>query len=208
MTTQPLRTAYRRFTASDGEELSYTLWSRGPVSECRTLVLVLHGIGFHSGPYSVVAESVHEPDALFAGLDFRGHGRSGGVRGELPSLRRMLLDIDEWVHCLRSSYPARRTFLIGESLAGPYASLYATQKPGGLGGLVLVAPAVLVSWRQLLHANTLRSLLGLWRGLSSASVNLSGSRLTVGSKGLGFSRERLGGTLTLGVLATSESGTL
>ncbi len=197
MTASTIAATYQRFAASDGVELAYTLWSREPLSERRSLVLVLHGIGFHSEPYSVIAENLDIPGALFAGLDYRGHGRSGGVRGALPSPERIVCDIEEWIRHLESSYPASQKILIGESMSGPYAVLYAARNPGKLSGLALVAPAVLLGRRQIFHLDTLKALVSLARSPSSSSVDLDGWRLTAASDSSGFVGGRRGDPLSI-----------
>ena len=181
-----------RFTASDGLELSYTLWNRDPGTECRTLVLILHGIGFHSEPYLVIAENVHTPETVFAGLDFRGHDRSGGVRGELPPLRRMIQDIAEWVRHLQSSYAEAPTFLIGESMSGPYAVLYASENQQDLDGLILIAPAVLAS-RRVVYLGCQRWL----SSRSSTSIDLTDRKLLDSPLDSGFFSQRLEDPLSL-----------
>ena len=189
--------------ASDGEQLSYTAWHREPMRQCHTLVLVLHGIGFHSAPYRVVAENIARPGTLCAGLDLRGHGRSGGVRGEMAPLKRILQDIDDWRRDLMHLAPSPETFLIGESMSGPYAALYSARNPGALKGLVLVAPAMLLSWRQLLHRDTASFLFRAAFRPSSASVDLIGWRLEVSSGDRGFVQQRRSDSMGLDVVGRS-----
>ena len=90
-----LRSETRRFATSDGSELSYTVWARGSDSSFDRIIAILPGIGFHSLPYEVVGSSLPVPATMFAALDYRGHGRSEGVRGELRTPERMTLDVEE-----------------------------------------------------------------------------------------------------------------
>ena len=203
MTVRSIRTSYDGFVTSDGVKLSYTLWSHGPLSTYRNLVLVLHGIGFHSEPYSIIPESLNLPDTLYAGLDYRGHGRSDGARGALVSSQRMLLDIEEWVSHLEAMNPGSRISLISDSMSGPYSVLYASQNPTKLSGLVLVAPAVLLSWRQILHIDSLKMVIGLARSPASPAVDLDGWRLAAGSDRSGFVGSRRGDPLAINAVSPS-----
>ena len=100
------------FITSDGIKLSYYIWSRNPSENSSVLILILHGIGFHAKPYMIAAENIDAAGATFAALDFRGHGDSGGVKGELASARRMVQDITEWVAHMQSAFLAPATFLL------------------------------------------------------------------------------------------------
>ena len=169
----PTSTA-RRFTTSDGVELSYCTWRLDEGSDPTALVLVLHGIGYHAAPYAIVAKGLGLPGAVYFALDFRGHGLSGGRKGALHSTERMVSDIEQWVDHLREQASDVPIFMIGESMGGPYAALYASRNPGVLAGLVLVAPAILTSWRQVFHFDTLRAVGRLLRSPRSPSFGLLG----------------------------------
>ena len=82
-------------------------------------------------------------------------------------------------------------------MAGPYGTLYVIENPDKLDGLILIAPAVLVSWRQIAHPNSLKSLLRLVISPSSPSVELGGSRLGAGSRDADFTFERSSDSLVL-----------
>ena len=189
--------ATSRFTTSDGVELSYCTWRTEEASDPTALVLVLHGIGYHAAPYAIVAEGLRLPGAAYSALDFRGHGGSGGPKGALPSTQRMISDIGEWVEHLRAKAPDIPILMIGESMGGPYAALYASQYLGVLTGLVLAAPAVLSSFRQVLHVDTLRALGKLLRSPKSPSFGLLGSRLSAASKGSDFALMRIEDALAM-----------
>ena len=191
MTSHIPTATVHRFTSTDGVELSYCTWRFDEASDPTALVLVLHGIGYHAAPYVIVAEGLGLPGAVYSALDFRGHGGSGGPKGALPPTERMVSDIEEWVDQLKKEAPAVPIFMIGESMGGPYAALYASKNPGALTGLVLVAPAVLSSLRQVLHVDTLRAVGRLLRSPRSPSFGLLGSRLAAASKESSFVLARI-----------------
>ncbi|MCH7653621.1 MAG: alpha/beta fold hydrolase [Chloroflexi bacterium] len=190
MTSHTPTATVHRFTSTDGVELSYCTWRLDDASDPTALVLVLHGIGYHAAPYAIVAEGLGLPGAVYSALDFRGHGCSGGRKGALPPTERMVSDIEEWVDQLKKAAPAVPIFMMGESMGGPYAALYASKNPGVLTGLVLVAPAVFSSLRQVLHVDTLRAVGRLLRSPKSPSFGLLGSRLAAASGSSGFPADR------------------
>ena len=118
----------------------------------------------------------------------------------MAPLSRILQDIDEWCRDLRHLAPSTEMFLIGESMSGPYAALYCVRNPGTLKGLVLVAPAVFLSWRQLLHGDTARFLFRAAFRPSFAKVDLVGWRLEVSSRDRGFVQQRRSDPLGLDVV--------
>jgi alpha-beta hydrolase superfamily lysophospholipase len=178
---QELETKQLFFEADDGTQLAYYLWQRQSPSKCRALVLILHGIAFHARPYRIVARSVVVEGATFAALDIRGHGQSSGTSGELPFTARMIRDINNWVEHLQVIFIGVPTFLIAESMSGPYSTLYTFDHPGSVDDLVLIAPATLPSWRQLVMGDSLNSLVSAITKPFAPSIDLAGERLRVGS---------------------------
>ena len=199
VTRELLHPEIRSFVASDGTELSYTLWtpSPDPQGSVARIIAILPGVGFHSAPYEVVASSLNMSGTVFAGLDFRGHGHSDGKPGRLGSPKRMTQDVTEWIDRLRSWVPTADVFLLGESMGGLYALRTALQVSQDLRGLILIAPAVIPSWPQIWNLDSLRSLGSLILSPSTPSIDLSGWRLSIGSRDTDFISLRRSDTLAL-----------
>ncbi len=68
----------------DGVQLAYT---RYEVAEPRAVICALHGLGEHARRYDRVAEAWNSRGFSFRMLDYRGHGRSPGKRGDTPYAR-------------------------------------------------------------------------------------------------------------------------
>ena len=89
------------FTASDGENLALYSWhpedSAKPMGQqgvqTRGVVLIVHGLGEHSGRYDHVARSLRHWGFEVCAYDQRGHGESGGKPGALPSHTSLLDDL-------------------------------------------------------------------------------------------------------------------
>jgi alpha-beta hydrolase superfamily lysophospholipase len=104
----------QRIRASDGVELAYRAYvPRDP----QGVLVLYHGGGAHSGAgYEHIAAdlSADHSVAVFT-PDVRGHGASGGARGDAPSTKRVLDDVDVLVDEVKKLHPAVPMFLGGHS---------------------------------------------------------------------------------------------
>ena len=120
------------------------------VESPRASILVVHGIGEHSGRYQELVKICNKAKLDVHVFDLRGHGRSQGLRGHFNSMDEHYADMDGWIEFLVSQkkiYSDLPLLLLGHSLGGLIATGYAAQyiqKPlyPSLRGLVLSAPAL------------------------------------------------------------------
>lgn len=115
---------------------------REPI-DSRGRLLVVHGIGEHSGRYDRVADSALAAGLTFCAMDLRGHGRSQGRRGHARSFERLLQDLDRFRHRSGNGGSTGPIFLLGHSLGALIVGRY-VQEFGfpDLAGAILVAPFV------------------------------------------------------------------
>lgn len=103
----------------DGVEQLRRRWS---VDEPRGAILLVHGIGEHSGRYQHVGQFFAEHGFDVAAFDNRGFGRSGGARGHIARFDLFIDDIEERLDERRSlGVPV---VLFGHSLGGLMATDY------------------------------------------------------------------------------------
>jgi len=99
----------------------------------------VHGLGEHSGRYGEWAERFTGAGFAVQGFDLRGHGRSGGARGDTrfaPALR----DLDRLVGQSAWRHPGVPVFLYGHSLGALLALVYLAERPAApLAGAVVSA---------------------------------------------------------------------
>ncbi|HEV7347009.1 alpha/beta hydrolase [Telluribacter sp.] len=108
----------------------------------KAIVCLVHGLGEHSARYAHVAEAfVREGYALFA-ADTRGHGRSEGPRGHIPSIEAVMQDIDGLLEQARTSYPELPLFLYGHSLGGILVLHYGLKRKPAVQGAIVTSPAL------------------------------------------------------------------
>lgn len=114
-----------------------------------TAVLV-HGLGEHIGRYEHVAAHLNAQGWDVRGFDHRGHGRSGGRRGDIAAPDSLLSDLGAFLREVRGADAARPLVLIGHSLGGLVAARFVAEglaaRPAGwhlpVDGLVLSSPAI------------------------------------------------------------------
>ena len=128
-------------SAADGTPLYVADWPIGAVAAASHGIVLMHGLGEHCGRYAQVARFFNDCGYSVRTYDHRGHGRSGGARGDVPGADSLLHDakivIDDFAQEL-SAPP----LLLGHSLGGLFAACYATRALSPLGGLILSSPAL------------------------------------------------------------------
>lgn len=115
-----------------------------PEGDARAVVVIVHGLGEHSGRYDHVGR--HLAGAGFAAYaaDHRGHGRSGGRRANIGRMAAVVGDLAGFVRFAAERSPGAGVFMLGHSLGGLIALQYATGEVPELAGLVLTGPLVQV----------------------------------------------------------------
>jgi len=139
MTGQAQRIEGRLVGARD-VELFWQGWT-GP-AEPTGVLLVVHGLGEHSGRYGTVVDALVPDGWAVYGLDLRGHGRSGGRRAHVESYDDWLTDLDAFRRLVVARHPRLPVFALGHSMGGQIALAYALDHQEDLRGLVLSAPAL------------------------------------------------------------------
>lgn len=129
-------------TTSDGETLFLRRWDAdsvvGPKKDIA--VLIFHGFTAYSGPYSMAAVPISKGGYTVFGLDYRGHGLSGGNRGDSPGKDRWIGDLADAVKYIKGlGFP--RVVVMGHSLGVAAAICAADTVPGDIAGLVLLSGA-------------------------------------------------------------------
>lgn len=129
-------------TASDGELLFLRRWNPDSIELAKKeiAVLILHGITAYSGPYDMAGKPLSAGGYTTFGLDYRGHGLSGGNRGDSPGKERWIADLVESVRYIKGlGYP--KVIVLGHSMGVASAICVANAIPRELSGLVLLSGA-------------------------------------------------------------------
>lgn len=123
-------------TAGDGYVWKYRRYE--PAAPARGEIVALHGIQSHGGWYDASSRWLARHGWGVSFLDRRGSGLNDHDRGDCPSFRRLLDDVDEYVRTLAG----KTVVLLGVSWGGKLAAAYPKRHPGRIAGLVLVAPGI------------------------------------------------------------------
>jgi pimeloyl-ACP methyl ester carboxylesterase len=123
------RISRSRFTLA--REVRYHIREWGPVSA--PLLILLHGARDGSSSFQFVIDSFEREWRVIA-PDWRGHGQSGWVRGGYW-ISDFLCDLDALLAEIASHEPV---VLIGHSMGGHVASLYAGIKPHRVKRLIIL----------------------------------------------------------------------
>lgn len=128
-------------TMADGQRLLRRDWPRG---DARGSVLIVHGLGEHSGRYAALAAWFNQRGYAVRGYDQRGHGRSPGRRGGLRHRDDLLADLAA-VYNDYASAASHPPLLLGHSMGALVALRAVLDGAVAPPALVLSSPA-LRSW--------------------------------------------------------------
>lgn len=122
----------------------------------RGTVLIVHGLGEHIGRYQALAAQLNGWGWHVVGHDQRGHGASGGLRGDIADSESLLRDLAVVIDELRADPQLGRgsLVLLGHSMGGLVAARFVAgglaASSGGqlpmwfrpIDGLILSSPAL------------------------------------------------------------------
>lgn len=127
----------------DGLELYYQNWR--PKSSARAIIVILHGIGGHSGQstYTHLINHLVPLGYSVYGLDLRGHGQSQGRRGCIKNWEDFRSDLQILLTQIKRNEPNNQSiFLLGQSLGGLLVLEYALHNRKEIHGVIASAPAL------------------------------------------------------------------
>lgn len=143
-------------TMRDGQRLMTRTW---PAADALRSVLIVHGLGEHSGRYAALAQWFLERGYAVRSYDQRGHGQSPGQRGALRGADDLLDDLAE----VFDEYAGGRAvapLLLGHSMGGLVAARAVLDRRIEPSGMVLSSPAMRSRGRAAMQ--TLAGMLAKW----------------------------------------------
>ncbi len=121
-----------------GPRLYYQAWE--PDGKPQAVVALVHGLGEHVARHAELGEMLVGAGYAMLGCDLRGHGRSGGLRGDTPSYEILLDDIDALMAWVRECHPRLPVFMYGHSLGGGLVLNYVLRRAPRVRGVVASSP--------------------------------------------------------------------
>jgi len=165
MNEEPARQVIETYGTVESGEATLFFRSR-MVDGADASVILVHGLGEHSGRFERVAAALSASGCSTWALDLRGHGRTDGRRGVIHRFAELLDDLDAVRTVALERGPAVQFFL-GHSMGGlvvlRYAQTRTTDRPAGT---VAVAPFTgarmnVPGWKRALGVVADRALPGL-----------------------------------------------
>jgi alpha-beta hydrolase superfamily lysophospholipase len=117
-----------------------------PDAGADTVIIMLHGLGEHSGCYEHWAEKFVQQSFGWVIFDWRGHGRSCGKRGH-TTLKELNSDLRAVIQRVRAAHPVARLILYGHSMGAHIALDYAMAGGKYVDGIIASSP-----WLEMLQA--------------------------------------------------------
>jgi acylglycerol lipase len=112
-----------------------------PIADAKGAVVIVHGLGEHSGRYDYVAQKLNAAGYAAYAQDVRGHGGSSDFKITDVDPDQPITDVVEF--CVRVHEQNPHLFLLGHSMGTLFSLPAATRVPNGvLSGLVLSGVAV------------------------------------------------------------------
>ncbi|MFZ6843259.1 lysophospholipase [Undibacterium sp. RuTC16W] len=146
MTSHIDKTVEFDLIATDGTSLFVRDWPL-PLQNDSTPVhdgiVIMHGLGEHCGRYAHVARFFNALGFTVRTFDHRGHGKSGGVRGDCPDEETLLRDARLVINDF-SKHLSAPPLLFGHSMGGLFAARFATEGLAPIRALLLSSPALAV----------------------------------------------------------------
>jgi alpha-beta hydrolase superfamily lysophospholipase len=130
----------------DGTATFMRAWTPPDGVARRGSLLLVHGLGEHCGRYDHVARRLAAIGLVVHGYDLRGHGRSDGPRGAIPTDDALLDDLRVVFEEVERG-DAAAPLLLGHSLGGAIAARATS------GGWVTPSALILSSPALALHVN-------------------------------------------------------
>jgi alpha-beta hydrolase superfamily lysophospholipase len=142
-----MKTTDLQWKTKDGVDIHAVCWEPDN-GEIKAVINLVHGMGEHIRRYDHVARFFTEKGFVIVGFDHRGHGKSGGPRGHIPSYDAILDDVELLLKKSSERYPHKPAFIYAHSMgAGVTANLLIRRNPD-IKGALLSAPYFRLSFQQ------------------------------------------------------------
>ena len=187
-----------------GDDILYRRWGYPPIGRNEKVLLIIHGIGFHSYPYKKIMNYIENDSILVYAMDLRGNGLSGKAKGILESNEKILTDMDNMICIIRKDNPNSEIFLMGVSMGGIYSLGYAIHDSihTKLSGLILAGAALKAHRSQIFQVGNLLYLFPLAFNRHKSVIYLDGKRLELSSSDHDFINSRRNDSLSIHYVST------
>jgi alpha-beta hydrolase superfamily lysophospholipase len=104
------------------------------------VLLILHGLGAHSGWFIDMGNKLSSRGMNVYAMDHRGFGRSGGLPGHIDDYHTYVKDIDFIVTEIRKRHPEAAIHILGHSMGAIFTSHFASTYGNTLTSVLFLNP--------------------------------------------------------------------
>ena len=116
----------------------YRQWQAG---SSKAVFLLVHGLGGHSARWEFFSEYFLRQGFSSYAIELKGFGETKDVRGHVSSFNVYYDDLRVLIAIIKKENPGKKIFLVGESMGGLIAFIFAAKEPQLLSGAVCLVPA-------------------------------------------------------------------
>lgn len=135
------------------------LFLRSWKTDSSQVLLILHGLGGHSGWYIDIGNVLSSRGITVYAMEHRGFGRSGGLPGHIDDYHTYVEDIRFVVAEIRKRHPGAAVYVLGHSMGGIFATYFAAKYGSMLTGVLFLNP-----WIEDTSSISLLTILGIFLG--------------------------------------------
>jgi alpha-beta hydrolase superfamily lysophospholipase len=132
-----------KFKGVRNANIYYQAWL--PEGNVKAVLLVVHGLGEHSGRYMNVVNHFVPLGYAVYGLDHIGHGKSEGMREVVERFEDYTDTLTIYYNMVKGWQTGKPVFLLGHSMGGLIAAYYLLDHQADFRGAVISAPGIKVS---------------------------------------------------------------
>ena len=125
------------------QDLYYQSWL--PEDIIKGVLVLVHGLGGHSGMYQNIVNHLLEKQYAIYAFDLPGHGLSPGIRAYINSWSEYVDNLRIFIDLVRTRHDQIPLFLYGHSMGGMIVISYTLKYPednGLISGVIACSPSV------------------------------------------------------------------
>jgi len=111
-------------------------------TKLKGVILIAHGYAEHSARYNYTAKFFTDKNFAVYAPDHYGHGRSEGVKADVPDFRIFVDDLLSVLSIIQDLEKNIPVFLLGHSMGGAISTILASEAENNLAGLILSGPSI------------------------------------------------------------------
>ena len=111
-----------------------------PDESPKVVIILLHDVGEHSGRYEKWAKLFVKKQIAVLTMDYRGHGKSDGVKGYVDKFDQLIKDTKLLVTQAEKEYPKIPKIIYGQGLGGNISLYSALKQKESFKGVIATSP--------------------------------------------------------------------